>query len=241
MIPRLYDDLASWYRMVDPLADHEDEGAWLRDAFERAIVPPAATLLELGAGAGNNAFYLSRRFACTLTDRSPRMLALSREVNPGSEHCEGDMRTLRLGRTFDAVLVHDAVMYLTSAGDLAAAARTAFEHTRPGGAAIFAPDCTRETFREWSAPFAAASEGRALRGFEWTWDPDPADDTFVTDMGLALREAGEMHVVHDRHVEGLFGEATWRRALAAPGFGVERMDGPADDGWGGVVFVCRRR
>ena len=50
------------------------------------------------------------------------------------------MRTLRLQRQFDAVLVHDAVAYMTTRADLAAlVAATAFAHTRPGGAALFAP------------------------------------------------------------------------------------------------------
>ena len=44
------------------------------------------------------------------------MLELSRTLNPDCEHLEGDMRTLRLGRTFDAVLIHDAVMYMTDRG-----------------------------------------------------------------------------------------------------------------------------
>ena len=75
------------------------------------------------------------------------MLELSRGLNPGCEHLLGDMRTLRLGRTFDAVLIHDAVMYMTSEADLRAALETAFVHLRPGGAAVVAPDCVRETFR----------------------------------------------------------------------------------------------
>ena len=56
------------------------------------------------------------------------------------------MRTLRLGRTFDAVLVHDAICYMTTEADLRAAMTTAFEHLRPGGAAVFLPDHVRETF-----------------------------------------------------------------------------------------------
>ena len=80
----------------------------------RAASPPAHTLLELGAGAGNNAFYMKRRFRCTLADLSPEMSALSRAQNPECAHVLGDMRTLRLGATFDAVFVHDAVNYITS-------------------------------------------------------------------------------------------------------------------------------
>ena len=36
------------------------------------------------------------------------MLALSKGLNPGVEHHVGDMRNIRLGKIFDAVLVHDA-------------------------------------------------------------------------------------------------------------------------------------
>lgn len=37
---------------------------------------------------------------------------------------------------FDAVFVHDAVMYMTTQRDLRAAIETAFVHCRPGGAAL---------------------------------------------------------------------------------------------------------
>ena len=43
----------------------------------------------------------------TLVDRAPAMLALSRRLNPGCRHVLGDMLSLRLGETFDAVLVLD--------------------------------------------------------------------------------------------------------------------------------------
>lgn len=41
------------------------------------------------------------------------------------------MRTVRLGRTFDAVFVHDAVDYMTSEDDLRHVIETAFVHCRP--------------------------------------------------------------------------------------------------------------
>ena len=72
--------------------------------------------------------------------------SLSRTLNPGCEHVLGDMRTLRLGRTFDAVFAHDAVMYMATEDALRACMGTAFAHTRPGGVAVFVPDFTRETF-----------------------------------------------------------------------------------------------
>src|SRR5438045_1944384 len=99
----LYGELTPWYRLVDPPEDHREEAGSYQAALERGIVGRAETLLELGAGAGHNALHLKRRFRCTLTDISPEMQALSRELDPECEHLLGDMRSLRLDRTFDAV------------------------------------------------------------------------------------------------------------------------------------------
>ncbi|MFL5496654.1 MAG: class I SAM-dependent methyltransferase [Gemmatimonadales bacterium] len=70
-----------------------------------------ATLLELGAGGGSLAYHLKRHFRLTLTDVAPAMLAVSQALDPKCEHLLGDMRSLRLGRQFDVVLIHDAIMY----------------------------------------------------------------------------------------------------------------------------------
>jgi SAM-dependent methyltransferase len=239
MRPLLYDELVPWYRLLDPPEDHLDEATSYQQALERAATPRPETLLELGAGAGHNAFHLKRRFRCTLTDLSEPMLALSRELNPECEHLAGDMRALDLGRRFDAVLVHDAVAYMTTEADLGAAARTAFAHTRPGGAALFAPDCVRETFEERSVLHRGDDGRRSLRCLEWTWDPDPGDDTYTVEYAFLLRDGTELRAVHDRHVEGLFSRATWTRVLGEAGFEVELAARPLDDG-ADQVFLCRR-
>jgi SAM-dependent methyltransferase len=241
MQPLLYRDMLPWYRLVDPPADHADEAASYRAALERGASPRPETLLELGAGAGGNALHLKQRFRCTLTDLSEDMLALSRELNPECEHVAGDMRTLRLGRTFDAVLVHDAVMYMTTEADLRAAAETAFVHTRPGGAAVFAPDFVRETFRDGTEVLESADGARALRCLVWNWDPDPGDDTIAVEYAFLLRDGATVTAVHDRHTEGLFALATWRRVLEGVGFSVEMVPRPLDDdGAYDEVFLCRR-
>jgi SAM-dependent methyltransferase len=237
----IYGELAArWYRLLDPLEDHLDEAASYEALLLRGASRHSETLLELGAGAGNNAFYLKRRFRCTLTDRSPDMLALSRELNPDCEHFVGDMRSVRLGTSFDLVFVHDAVMYLTTEDDLRAVADTAFAHTRPLGAALFAPDCVAQTFRENTSLISGDAGDRSLRCIEWMWDPDPADTTFISDYVFVLREDGRTAVHHDQHVEGLFPRETWLRVLNAAGFDAERAEW-TDDGRAYDVFVCRRR
>jgi len=240
MQPLLYGELTPWYRLLDPVADHADEAAAYVGALLRAGAPRGGTLLELGAGAGGNAFFFKRDFECTLTDLSPDMLALSRALSPECEHLAGDMRSLRLRRTFDAVMVHDAVAYMTTRADLAAMAATAFAHTRPGGAALFAPDYVRDAFRDKTELYTGDDGARSLRCVEWAWDPDPADDTYAVEYAFLLRDGAQMRAVHDRHVEGLFARATWLDILTSAGYQVALADRPFDDTTTDQIFVCRR-
>jgi SAM-dependent methyltransferase len=155
----------------------------------------------------------------TLVDLSPGMLEVSRALNPECEHVQGDMRTVRLGREFDCVFIHDAIVYMTTEADLRRALETAFAHCRPGGAAIFAPDHVRETFSASTDHGGHDGGGRGLRYLEWTWDPDPGDTTYTVDYAYLLRSSdGSVHVEHDRHIEGLFSRADWLRLLALVGF-----------------------
>ena len=236
----LYHQLVPWYWLLDPPEDHADEGECFTAAFERVLAPGPHTLLELGAGAGNNALHMKGRFTCTLSDLSADMLALSRAQNPECEHIQGDMRDLRLGRGFDAVLVHDAITYMTTEHDLRAAAQTAFLHTNPGGAAIFAPDCYVETFRDEAEVVRGSAGARALEGIMWTWDPDPNDSAYTVDFALLLRDGATITPVHERHVEGLFSRATWQRILGEVGYIAEPLDRPIGDGAHDQVFLCRR-
>jgi trans-aconitate methyltransferase len=237
----LYREIVSWYFLVDPPAGHAEEAGVYQSTLENAVQPRPQRLLELGSGAGNNALHMKARFTCTLTDLGEEMLALSRAQNPECEHIQGDMRSLRLGKTFDVVLVHDAVMYMHTEEDLRAAALTAFVHTRPGGAALFTPDYTRETFHEGTEEDGNDDETRSLRYLAWVWDPDPSDTTYRVDYSFLLRENGEVRVLHDTHIEGLFSREDWRRILESVGFQVEEVRRVLDDDeLEDVMFLARR-
>ncbi len=139
-----YDDLADWWPLFSPPEHYAEEAA---DLLQRVgPVSDRATLLELGSGGGSLASHLQPYFTLTLTDRSAAMLDNSRRINPGAEHIVSDMRTLRLGRRFDLVLVHDAIMYATTPADVKAALQTAASHCRPDGRVVVLPDFVRETF-----------------------------------------------------------------------------------------------
>ena len=216
----MYSDLAPWFHLLTHPSDYEDEAAFVSRVVEQVVDGPARTLLELGSGGGNNASHLKARFECTLTDLSGEMLALSRTLNPECEHLEGDMRTLRLGRTFDVVFIHDAVSYLTTEDDLRAAIETAAVHVRPGGVVILTPDATTEIFKPGTDHGGHDGEdGRSLRYLEWTHPLESPDaTTYITDYAILTREPGEdVKLAHDRHTLGVFSEATWEQLIAQAG------------------------
>lgn len=235
-LPRLYSDLAAWWPLLSPPSHYVEEAADLLPTLVSATDSPR-TLLELGSGGGSLASHLQRHFRLTLSDRSPEMLAISRTVNPECEHVEGDMRTLDLGRQFDLVFIHDAIMYLTDTASVTAALATAARHCRPGGGLVIVPDCVRETFEaQTECGGEDGPDGRGLRYLEWDWDPDPSDDTFETTYAFLLREpTGEMHVEMDQHHVGLFARGAWVAWLREAGFSVtSRLDK-----WRRDVFVGR--
>ncbi len=239
---RIYADLAPWFHLLTHPADYEEEADFITRLIDAVADGQATTLLELGSGGGNNASHLKARFTCTLTDLSEQMLELSRSLNPECEHLQGDMRTLRLGREFDAVLVHDAISYMTTEDDLRAAIETAAAHVRPGGVALFLPDTTREQLVPGTEHGGHDGEdGRSLRYLQWTRDDDPSDDTYQVDFTVVLREEGRpTRVVHELHTEGLFADATWRRLIEQAG--LEVVDPSVEDPNEGehAVFVARR-
>ena len=217
--PCLYRELADWYPLLTPVADYAEEAAFYYRLFETRCRHPPSTLLDLGSGGGHNAAHLKAWLGCTLVDLAPAMLALSLRLNPECEHMQADMRSVRLGRVFDCVLVHDAVCYMASRADLQAAIATAFEHTAPGGVALFQPDFVAETFEPGTETGGSDANGRGLRYLEWRWIPEPSHEIYLTDMAYLLRdENGTVEVRHDRHVMGLFSRAIWLDLIGAAGF-----------------------
>jgi SAM-dependent methyltransferase len=236
--PRMYGEIAEWFHLLTPPDEYVEDAALILELLTEAIGEPPRTLLELGSGGGNNASHLRAHVEPTLVDLSPAMLEMSRSINPGIEHLVGDMRTVRLGRLFDAVLIHDAIVYMTSEADLRAAIETAFVHLRPGGAAVLAPDHVREAYTPQTDHGGSdAPDGRGMRYLEWSHEPDPDGDTVVTDFAYLLHDPdGSIRVVGDRHVEGLFSRATWLQLMTEVGFEARSVIDP----WEQDIFIGRR-
>ena len=239
-LPELYGKLASWFHLLSSPPDYAEEAEFARSLVVNASSIPPSAMLELGSGGGNNASHLKAHFKMSLVDLSEGMLDLSKKLNPECEHIHGDMKTVRLGRTFDAVFIHDAIMYMTNEDDLRLALDTASIHCKPGGAAAFMPDVIRETFVSLTTHGGHdgdAGDGRGIRYIEWTFDPDPSDTTYTVDFAYLLREGNQpVRVVHDTHVFGIFPRDTWLALLRDAGFEPRAVADP----WGREVFVGRK-
>src|SRR5579864_1706732 len=174
--PALYDEMADWWPLLSAPEDYGAEAAEYQRLLLQHARGDVKTVLELGSGGGNNASHLKRRFRLTLVDRASGMLAVSARLNPDCEHIQGDMRTIRLGRDFDAVFVHDAVDYMATEADLSQVMATACAHCRPGGITVFMPDDIAETYQPVTGCGGGdGDDGRGARFLQWSWDPDPGD------------------------------------------------------------------
>ena len=240
---RLYSDLAwLWPMWGEASVEYARFSAHVSGLIRRHARRPVSTLLDIGCGGGKNIFNLKKDFRVTGLDLSPEMLAQAGALNPECEFIRGDMRSFMFGRTFDAVLMDDAISYMNNRADFAAAFRAAFSHLNPGGVMIATPDVTTETFRQNRTVVTPAS-GKTRPGHvdvvfvENVYDPDPSDDTYETTMIYLIRENGVLRVESDRLTLGIYSLDFWRQTLRGAGF--ELQEDAYEDGEDRyTVFAC---
>ncbi len=248
MTLRLYNDLAHLWPIISPPEEYMVEAQEWLDVIRSRLGPrPDAggalpTLLELGCGGGHLLSHLTEHFITEAVDISPQMLEISRRLNPRTWHHEGDMRTVRVGRTFDVVAIHDAVNYMVTEADLRAAIVNAAAHLNPGGLVLLAPDCVQETFTgprvvEWTRE----AEDRSVTFIEYIAKPQPGGTTAESVFVFVIDEDGRIAVEVDRHTGGLFPTAAWLRLMGDAGLEGEYIQTNAyEGGFGGNLFVGRK-
>ena len=88
------------------------ETKWL-DRLEQ-LLPSAGAILDLGCGHGIpiGQKLIGRGYRLTGVDSSERLIGMARKRFPDAEWIARDMRTLRLGRSFDAILAWHSLFHL---------------------------------------------------------------------------------------------------------------------------------
>jgi SAM-dependent methyltransferase len=216
---RLYHDLVDLWPLVSGPEHYGEEFATFRTRFERHGLGPGARILHLGSGGGSVDFHLKSLYDVTGVDVSADMIAHARTVNPEVTYIEGDIRDVRLGRTFDAVLVHDAIAYMTSIEELEAVYRTAAAHLEIGGLMIALPEELRSRAGRLPPSIELHEDGdRQVAIVHTAHDEDPADHRIETTFVFVIREGDRMRIEVDRHVNGVFTLDEFLDAMRVAGF-----------------------
>jgi SAM-dependent methyltransferase len=235
----LYTDLAwLWPLWGDAATEYADYCRYIAGQIRQHAKIPAATLLDIGCGGGKNVVNLKGEFRVTGLDLSAAMLGQAQELNPECRFIRGDMRTFRLGETFDVVLMDDALSCMNCLADFEAAFRTAALHLKPGGVLIATPDVTPETFQQnQTRATPAVRDGLDVVFIENVHDPDPTDDHYETTIVYLIRERGRLRIETDHGTLGMFPLDTWRRVLRENGLSAnEGRYGAGGDEY--TVFTC---
>lgn len=238
---RLYSDLAWVWPIISPPQDYIEETEQLCKIIREHSQLEVKTLLNLGCGGGHNDCTLKKHFGVTGVDTSEAMLELARRLNPEVTYSVGDMRTVWLGKTFDAVAIFDSINYMVTVADLQAAFVTAYKHLRPGGVFLTLVEEAPEHFQQNRTQCTTHARGDIEITFiENVYDPDPTDTTYEVTFVYLIRRGGRLDIETDRHVCGIFGLETWHSLLSEVGFEVRQMEF-AHPGLGGEIYpmlVC---
>ena len=131
-VARIYDLLYTGTGIKDYPAESEA----LHETIQQAS-PGARTLLDVACGTGAHLEILRRWYYVEGVDLSPEMLEVARERLPDVPLHVADMRTLELGRTFDAVTcLFSAIGYATDMAAMRSTIQRLADHLAPGGVLI---------------------------------------------------------------------------------------------------------
>lgn len=131
----------------------------------------ARSVLDAGCGTGRVARELARRgLDVTGVDLDPAMLVTGQSKAPTLDWRLGDLATIDLGRTYDAVLLAGNVMIFLTPGSEDVVLANLARHLNPGGVVIagFQTGADRLSLTEYDAHARAA--GLELTERYATWD-----------------------------------------------------------------------
>lgn len=220
---RLYKDLSWTWPIISPPQDYVEESERIKRLIRKHSKIPVKTLLNLGCGGGHVDRVLKKYFAITGVDISPNMLKNARKLNPQVKYVKNDMRTIRLKKEFDAVVLHDSVNYMLTRKDLKAVFKTAYVHLKPGGVLW---TCVEEyhKIQQNRIKFSTNKQGKTEITFiENYYDPNPSDTTYESLFVYLIRKNKKLRIYTDRHLCGIFKLKTWFSVIREVGFRVKRQ------------------
>jgi SAM-dependent methyltransferase len=136
-VKNLLYDHPEYYEVLYPEAGDETP-AMCRRAFERFLANAPLSILDLGCGTGRDLRSLRKTCTdCVGVDFLPAMVEFAKSKSDDILFLAGDMRSVRLNRTFDVVLCFgSALMYNLTNEDVGRALNTFSAHCHKGSLLI---------------------------------------------------------------------------------------------------------
>lgn len=142
----VFEDYAAYYDLLYQDKDYAREAEFVHRLIQDEM-RGAVSILDLGCGTGTHAaIFAEMGYSVHGIDQSAKMVTMAeqrRQTLPSELRDQlvfeqGDLRTLRLNKAFDAiVLLFHVMSYQTSNADLQAAFATVAAHLKPKGVVLF--------------------------------------------------------------------------------------------------------
>jgi SAM-dependent methyltransferase len=231
------------------IADRSNE-AWAYDALYSRIkdygaeagqiatlvreqAPGATHLLDVGCGTGIHLSHLRGEFQVEGVEPDAAMAAVARRRLPGVRVHEVDMRSMDLGRLFDAVVcLYSVVGYLLTADDLDRGVAAMARHLVPEGVLVVEPWFSAERWLELEEGQVGINlvepDGELLVRMVRCWSEGP-----LSHMEMHYLRGSSSSIDHlvEHHRLRLYSDNEYRAAFARAGLAVERVEpGPSGRG-----------
>ena len=208
---KAYNELAWTDTILAPPETYQEETSFyiqiLNKILKKDINKNLPTMLHLGCGAGGHDYHFKKQFQITGVDISEGMLKNARETNPEVEYTSGDMRMISLSRKFDAVIIPDSIMYMTTVTDLKKAISNAVRHLKPGGV-FLATTHIKEDFQNNNFVYSGEKGDIHVTVFENNYTV--SETTYEATIIYLIRQNGKLHIYHEIHTLGMFPYDTWQ-------------------------------
>ena len=143
------------------------------------------SILDAGCGTGRTAIELARRGIDTVgVDLDKVMLEQARAKAPQLEWWLGDLSIIKLGKTFDVIVMAGNVMIYLTPGTEAATITNLAQHLNPGGLLVAAfeltpPSWSHLTLERYDQLTAAVALTRVARWSTWEQAEWRAEDCYA--------------------------------------------------------------
>lgn len=182
---------------------------WTAIVQEHFQDDPTLEILDLGTGGGHHLFHLFHQCpnlrSGLAVDLSEEMLSRVDSILPQVETRQGDMTSLKFGRSFPLICVHDSFCYLAAEKQIQDLFSNIKEHLTHDGLAFVKLDAVKDSF---AGPYryltSFEDEDYQLTLTHYEWDPNNRD-TWIEVVYLFLEQRGsELVTREERHRLGLF-------------------------------------